>query len=352
MIAKDSPLLAAARREATEYTPVWFMRQAGRSLPEYRRIREKYDFFTVCQQPDLCAEVTLQPVKRLGVDAAILFADITTPLVGIGIEVDLVESVGPVIAAPVRTVEDLARLRDLEPEQDLGYVLETLRILRRELPETVALIGFAGAPFTLATYLVEGKPSRDYTQVKTFMYRAPEVWRALMERLSAITIAYLQAQIQAGAQIVQLFDSWVGWLGPADYETYVLPYSRRIFEALRGQGVPLIHFGTTTAGILDLMASAGADVMSVDWRIPLDAAWKRVGMEIAIQGNLDPVSLLAPREVLWSRADDVLRRANGRPGHIFNLGHGLLPQTNPDEIAALVTYVHEQSQQYRSQGAA
>jgi len=352
MTTVQSPLLRAARREATDYTPVWFMRQAGRTLPEYRRLREQYDFFTLAQQPELCARVSLEPVKRLGVDAAIIFADIVTPLLGIGVDVKLVESVGPVVSSPIRTLEDLTQLRELEPEQDIAYVSETLRILRRELPETVALIGFAGAPFTLATYLVEGRPSRDYTQVKSFMYSEPRVWHALMERLSAITITYLTAQIEAGAQVVQLFDSWVGWLGPADYAEYVLPYSQRIFQALRGRDVPLIHFGTTTAGILELMATAGADVMSVDWRIPLDAAWERVGTEVAIQGNLDPVTLLAPREVLRSRADDVLRRANGRPGHIFNLGHGLLPQTNPDEIAALVTYVHEQSQQYRQQGAA
>ena len=347
-----SPLLQAARREPTEYTPVWFMRQAGRTLPGYRRLREQYDFLTLSQQPELCAQVSLEPVRRLGVDAAIIFADIVTPLLGIGLDVKLVESVGPVIASPVRTREDVSRLRNLEPENDVSFVLETLRILRQELPATVALIGFAGAPFTLATYLVEGRPSRDYTQVKTFMYCEPDLWHALMDRLSAITVAYLRAQIEAGAQAVQLFDSWVGWLGPEDYMEYVLPYSRRIFAALQGRGASLIHFGTTTAGLLELMSTAGADVVSVDWRVQLDVAWQRLGDQIAIQGNLDPATLLAPRAVVQSRTDDILRRAGGRPGHIFNLGHGLLPQTNPDEIAALVAYVHERSALLHKAGTA
>jgi uroporphyrinogen decarboxylase len=333
--------LRACRRLDVDATPVWFMRQAGRSLPEYRAIRERYSLLEICRRPEVCVEVTLQPIRRLGVDAAILFADIMIPLIGIGVDLDIVENVGPVIRRPIRTAADIAALRAIEPEQDVPYVLDTIRLLRGELGGT-PLIGFAGAPFTLAAYLVEGKPSRDFIRVKGFMYREPDLWHDLMTRLSDMVVAYLQAQIAAGAQAVQLFDSWVGALSPRDYATYVLPYSRRILGAIGGS-VPVIHFGTNSATLLDQMAAAGGDVIGVDWRIPLDAAWDRVGPERAVQGNLDPCVLLAPPAVIKEQARDVLDRAAGRPGHIFTLGHGVHPETSVDHLARLVELVHTYS---------
>lgn len=337
----ESLILKAARRQTTPRTPVWFMRQAGRILPEYRKVREKHDLLSICRQPELCAEVTLQPVRRLGVDAAILFSDIVLPLQGMGVELDVVENVGPVIKSPIRDQGDVAALKTLEPEEDIGYVLDAIRILRRELPDDKALIGFSGAPFTLATYMIEGKPSRDYSQTKAMMYGYPELWSALMEKLAEMVIAYLKAQIGAGVQMVQLFDSWVGWLSPLDYEEYVYPYSRRILHSLRGLGVPLVHFGTGTAGLLELIRDAGADVVGVDWRIGLDSAWTRLGPGTAVQGNLDPATLLAPFSVVQAQAEDVLFRAGGRPGHIFSLGHGLLPNSPLDNVVRLVEFVKE-----------
>ena len=288
---RDSPILSAARRKPAPYTPVWFMRQAGRILPEYRKIREKHDLLAICRQPELCLEVTLQPVKRLGVDAAILFSDIVVPLQGMGVDLDIVENVGPVIGSPIRTQQDVDGLRELVPDRDVGFVLETIRALRGEMQRDKALIGFSGAPFTLATYLVEGRPSRDYHLTKTMMYRHPAMWRSLMERLSAMVATYLRAQVRAGIQMVQLFDSWIGWLSPRDYEEYVFPYTRQIFNSLKDEGVPLVHFGTGTAGLLELIKAAGPDMVSLDWRISLDAAWERLGPDTAVQGNLDP----APR---------------------------------------------------------
>ena len=342
--------LRACRRQEVDTTPVWFMRQAGRSLPEYRAIRERYSLLEICRRPEVCAEVTLQPIRRLGVDAAILFADIMIPLIATGVDLDIVENVGPVIRHPLRTAADIAALRPIEPEQDVPYVLETIRLLREELGGT-PLIGFAGAPFTLAAYLVEGKPSRDFVRVKGFMYREPDLWHDLMTRLSDMVAAYLQAQSMAGAQAVQLFDSWVGALSPRDYARYVLPYSRRILSAVGG-GVPVIHFGTNSATLLDQMAAAGGDVIGVDWRIPLDAAWERVGPDRGVQGNLDPCVLLAPPAVIEEQARDVLDRAAGRPGHIFNLGHGVHPETPVDHLARLVEFVHTYSAARRAAGAA
>ena len=340
MSIHESILLRACRREPVAHTPVWFMRQAGRSLPEYRAVREKHAFMDICREADLCAEVTLQPVRRLGVDAAILFADIMTPLIATGVDLELVEHVGPVIQHPIRTERDLAQLRPLDPTADIPFVTAAIQAIKRELGDATPLIGFAGAPFTLASYLIEGKGSRNFTKTKALMYGAPTLWHALLERLTGITITYLQAQAVAGADALQLFDSWVGCLSPSDYATYVQPYSRRIIAALRDYAIPSIHFGTNTATLLPLMQTDGASVVGVDWRIGLDDAWQILGPNVAIQGNLDPAVLLGPWEVVAQQAADVLKRAGGRPGHIFNLGHGIYPETPLANIERLVELVH------------
>jgi uroporphyrinogen decarboxylase len=330
-------LVRALRREPVERTPVWFMRQAGRSLPEYRELRERHSFFELAGTPELCAEVTLQPVRRHSVDAAVLFADIMTPVVSMGIDVELVEGVGPVIAEPVRSTSDVSRLR--VPE-DFGPVLEAVQLVRAELEPERAVIGFCGGPFTVAGYLVEGKPSRDFVRVKELMYREPDVWHGLMEKLADGFSAYLRAKADAGADVIQLFDSWVGVLSVADYEEFVAPYSARVLAAV---DVPTIHFGTGTSHLLLAMAAAGGDAIGLDWRIPLDQGWLAVGPDRAVQGNLDPAVLLAP----WARTEaaalDVLERAGGRPGHVFNLGHGVLPSTDPDNLGRLVELVHERT---------
>lgn len=330
--------LAACRRQAVDTTPVWFMRQAGRSLPEYRRIRERASLADIVRDPALCVEVTLQPVRRLGVDAAILFADITTPLPDIGLEVELVDGRGPVIADPVRTAADVARLHGFDPVAATGSLLEAIHLLRRELD--VPLIGFAGAPFTLASYVVEGGPSRDALAAKRLLHADPAVFDALLSRLTAMTVAYLTAQVRAGAQVVQLFDSWVGALSPIDYDRGVAPHMRRLFAALAPLGVPVIHFGTGTAGLLPAMAAAGGDVIGVDWRIGLQAAWRLVP-DRAVQGNLDPAVLLGPWATVERHARAILADARGRRGHVFNLGHGVLPATDPDQLRRLVDLVHE-----------
>jgi uroporphyrinogen decarboxylase len=335
--------MRAARREQTERTPIWFMRQAGRILPEYRALRERWSLIEICRQPELCAEVTLQPVRRMPVDAAVMFADIMLPLIGVGIELDLVDNVGPVIRHPIRDRAGVEALRPIVPEEDVPFVMETVRILKRELSGKTAVLGFSGAPFTLASYLIEGKPTRDYALVKAMMYGEPELWHALMARLTSIMIDYLLAKVAAGVDALQLFDSWVGALSPQDYEQYVRPYSQQIFAALAPTGLPFIHFGTNTATLLDQMKDDGGSVIGVDWRIPLDVAWEKIGHERGIQGNLDPTLLLAPPAVLEAGAADVLRRAGGRPGHIFNLGHGLMPQTPLDNVIRLVDFVHEHS---------
>jgi uroporphyrinogen decarboxylase len=333
-------LLRALNREPVDCTPVWFMRQAGRVLPEYRAIREKYDLLAICQHPEICAEVTLQPVHHLGVDAAILFADIMTPLIGIGIDLQIVDAVGPVIAKPVRSYADLARLRSLEPETDIPYVLQTIQLVEAELNGTVPLLGFAGAPFTLATYLIEGRSPHDFANTKRMMYAAPKLWDELMTRLADIVTTYLRAQIAAGVQAVQLFDSWVGVLSPDDYRRYVQPYSARVFTGLTDTGVPTIHFGTETATLLAAMCEAGGTTIGIDWRIPLDDAWARIGYERGIQGNLDPMVLLGPVEHMETEARRIIDRAAGRPGHIFNLGHGVHPETPVDMLKQLVEVVH------------
>ncbi|MEK7400954.1 MAG: uroporphyrinogen decarboxylase [Gemmatimonadota bacterium] len=341
--ASPGAFLKAARREPTAHTPVWFMRQAGRILPEYRAMRERWTLLEICRQPALCAEVTLQPLRRMPLDAAVLFADIMLPLVGIGIELELVDDVGPVIAEPVRDARRLTALRPIVPEQDVPFVLETIRLVRAEIAPARAVLGFAGGPFTLASYLIEGRPTRDFARTKALMHGAPELWHAMLDRLAEITIAYLLAQVRAGVDAVQLFDSWVGALDPDDYATCVQPYTRRIFERLRPAGVPTIHFGVHTATLLDQISTDGASIIGVDWRLPLNVAWQRIGFDKGIQGNLDPGALLGPADVMERKAGDVLRRAAGRPGHIFNLGHGIMPSTPLDNAMRLVDFVHERS---------
>ena len=334
-------LVRAARRELVDRRPVWFMRQAGRSLPEYRKIRETYDLFTICQNPELCAEVTLQPVRRLGVDGAVLFADIMLPVAfGLGVELQLVDGIGPVVERPIRSMADIDRLQARSPGEAVPFVLETIKLLRRELDSSVAMIGFAGAPFTLAGYLIEGKPSREFLITKTMMYTEPALWDALMTRLSRLVLDYLLAQIDAGAQLVQLFDSWVGCLSPADYRRYVQPHVAGIFKGLRRADSPSIHFGTGTAGILSLMREAGGDVIGVDWRVDLGEAWRVIGYDRGIQGNLDPAVLLAPWPLIEDGARRVIEAAGGRPGHIFNLGHGVLPASPVEHLQRLVEFVH------------
>ena len=336
-------LVRAARREPVEHTPVWFMRQAGRSLPEYRALRERHAFFDINRSAELTAEVTLQPVRRHDVDAAVVFADIMTPVVAMGVEVELVEGVGPVLARPVRTRHDVERLRVADLERGVAAVLDAIGLVRGELRGDQSVVGFCGGPFTVAGYLVEGRPSRDFVATKTLMYHEPTVWGALLERLSEAFAVYTVAQARAGADVVQLFDSWVGALSPADYEEFVAPWSARIFDALRAAGVPSIHFGTGTATLLEAMAAVGGDVIGLDWRIPLDEGWARVGSH-GVQGNLDPAVLLAPWDRVAAAARDVLARANGRPGHIFNLGHGVLPDTDPDVLRRLREFVHAETE--------
>jgi uroporphyrinogen decarboxylase len=329
-------LVRAARREPVERTPVWFMRQAGRSLPEYRALRERHSFWEVASTPDLCANVTLQPVRRHGVDAAVMFADIMTPVVEMGLQVELVEGVGPVLEHPIRTRADIERLH--VPGSDaFGPLLEAIRIVRRELAPEQAVVGFCGGPFTVAGYLVEGRPSREFAAVKTLMYSEPQVWRALLDKLADTFSGYVAAQVAAGADVVQLFDSWVGVLSPSDYEEFVAPWSARVLEAVDR---PTIHFGTGTSTLLPSMARAGGDVIGLDWRIPLDGGWGLVPGH-AVQGNLDPAVLLAPWQRVEAAARDIHARAGGRPGHIFNLGHGVLPQTDPEQITRLTQLVRE-----------
>ena len=340
----DPLLVRAALREPVERTPVWFMRQAGRSLPEYRELRKGRTLFDVVREPELCAEVTLQPVRRHDVDAAVMFADIMLPVLGMGIDVELIESVGPVVKEPVASASDVERLRVPEPEESVPTILEAIRLVRAELRDDQAVVGFCGGPFTVAGYVVEGKPSRDFTKVKTLMYAAPTTWHALMGKLAETFVRYLRAQVSAGADVVQLFDSWVGALSRADYEEFVAPYSERILSAL---DVPTIHFGTGTTHLLGAMAAAGGDVVGLDWRVPLDEGWTLVGEERGVQGNLDPAVLLGPWERVEAGARDVLDRAGGRQGHIFNLGHGVLPETDPAVLGRLRELVHELTTEVR-----
>ncbi len=337
----DSPFLAACRGLPHDRVPVWFMRQAGRSLPEYRAVRGEGSILDAIRRPDLAAEITLQPVRRYGVDAAILYSDIVVPVAAIGFGVDVAPGTGPVVEHPFAGAADLARLRPLEPDIDTPYVLDTVRALAAEL--TVPLIGFAGAPFTVASYLIEGRPSRTYGRTKALMLEDPELWQGLMERLTDLALASLCSQVAAGAQAVQVFDSWAGALAPPLYQRCVLPHTRRLFEALSTLAVPRLHFGVGTGELLVDMAAAGADVVGVDWRVPIDVARARLvaaGHHVALQGNLDPAVCLAPWEVVAAEARDVLARNDGNPGHVFNLGHGVLPETDPAVLECLVDLVH------------
>jgi uroporphyrinogen decarboxylase len=335
----DSRFLAAARHRPVDRTPVWLMRQAGRSLPEYRELRRRHRLVDIVADPELCAEVTLQPVRRLGVDAAVMFADIMLPLRAMGVDFDLVEDVGPVIASSVRSAADVDRLRVPAADEAEPKVVAAVKLVAAESP--VPVVCFAGAPFTLASYLVEGRPTRDFKLVKRFMYEEPAAFDRLLGKLAATATAYLGAQVEAGAAAVQLFDSWVGALAPGDYESRVRAHTRAIFDGLESLHVPRIHFGTATAGWLESIAATGCDIVSLDWRVELDHGWERIGLDKGVQGNLDPAVLLGPRELVRGRAHDVLRRAAGRPGHIFNLGHGVIPETPLANLEALIEVVHE-----------
>jgi uroporphyrinogen decarboxylase len=332
-----SSFLQACRGEPVPHTPVWFMRQAGRSLPEYREIRANIPMLESCRRPDLVCEITLQPVRRHHVDAAILFSDIVVPLAAAGVDLDIVPGTGPVVAEPIRSEKDLDRLRPITSD-DVAYVAESVRLLTGELGAT-PLIGFAGAPFTLASYLVEGGPSRTHAKTKTLMYAAPDIWHALCAKLADITLTFLRVQVAAGASAIQLFDSWAGALSEADYRRFVLPHSSRVLAGLADAGVPRIHFGVGTGELLGLMGEAGADVVGVDWRVPLAEGVRRAGGR-AVQGNLDPSLVFAPTEMMLARATEVVEAGRAAPGHIFNLGHGVLPSTDPDQLARLTDHVH------------
>lgn len=343
----ESRFLRACRREPTDKTPIWLMRQAGRYMSEYRRLRERYTLLEMIKTPELACAVTLQPIEAFDLDAAIIFADILPPLEGMGLRLRYAEGEGPVIDNPVRTAEDIARLRTPAPEEALPFTLEAIRLARAQLDaRNIPLIGFSGAPFTLAAYAIEGGSSRNYARVKGLMMRDPVAWDALMMKLSEVVGAYLLAQARAGAQALQLFDSWAGQLSPDDYRQYALPYTQRAITIARYgviPNVPIIHFATETGAYVEEMRATGADVVSVDWRVNLGAAWMRIGDQTAIQGNLDPVALLAPWEAVEQRARAVLDEMRARPGHIFNLGHGVLPATEPDTVRRLVEFVHEYS---------
>jgi uroporphyrinogen decarboxylase len=331
-------LVRACRREPVERTPVWFMRQAGRSLPQYREIRKSHGLFDIVRQPELCAEVTLQPVDAHGVDAAVMFTDIMFPVLGMGIEVDLVENVGPMVAQPIATAADVERLRVSEPEESAPFILEAVRLVRDQLAPERAVIGFCGGPFTVAGYLVEGKPSREFAKVKALMYREPGVWHALMEKLADQFARYVRGKVRAGADVIQVFDSWVGALSPSDYKEFVAPYSARILASVE---VPTIHFGTGTTALLRDMAAGGGDVIGLDWRVTLDRGWDLVGEDRGVQGNLEPAVLLGPWERIEAATRDILERAGGRPGHVFNLGHGVMPDTDPAVLRRLTELVQE-----------
>jgi len=342
MANSSHAFLAACRREPTSYTPIWLMRQAGRYMEDYRSLRARHEFLELCKKPDLAAEITITPVERLGVDAAILFADILLILEPMGVGLEYTKGDGPVIHHPVRSGKDVDGLKDFDPAKELSFVYDAVKKIAKALKNKVPLIGFAGAPFTLASYLIEGGGSRNYVHTKKLFYSAPEAWRRLMERLAKAVAEYLNCQIAAGAQAVQLFDSWAGCLSPMDYERFAQPYTKAVIDALT-PGVPVINFSTGTTGALKQIRAGGGDVIGLDWRVNLDEGWAAVGHDVAVQGNLDPVALFASPKEIKLRAAEILRRAAGRPGHIFNLGHGVLPETPVDNVIALVDAVHELS---------
>lgn len=334
------PFLMACRRQPTQYTPIWLMRQAGRYMKEYRAIRKKFSFLEMCKNSDLAAEVTLLPVQKLRVDAAIIFADILLPLEPMGVELEFSKHEGPVIHHPIREIKQIDALRIIAPEEDLPFLMKAIRIVRQELEGKIPLIGFSGAPFTIASYIIEGGHSKNYTLTKGLMYQNRMAWDRLMEKISQVLIRYLNTQIRSGVQALQLFDSWVGCLSPSDYEDYVLPYSKKVIDGVE-KSVPLIHFATSSSTLLERMKQAGGDVIGVDWRVDLGEARARLGYDVAIQGNLDPVILLGPPDLIKKEAKRILDSVEGRPGHIFNLGHGILPNTPPDHVATLVEFVHQ-----------
>jgi uroporphyrinogen decarboxylase len=341
----ESRFLKACRREPVDRTPVWFMRQAGRYMAEYRALRERYSLLEICRTPDLATEVTLQPVRRVELDAAILFSDLLLPLEPMGLSFDFIKGEGPQIDRPIEDAADIDRLRVFEPREALSHVLSAVRQIQSELRGRVPLIGFAGAPFTLASYAIEGGHSNTFAKTKALMYGHPDAWHRLCEKFASVVSEYLRAQVEAGVDAVQVFDSWVGVLGSADYREFALPHTRRIFEAV-GSRVPTIHFGTGTAAILEDLSEAGGDVIGVDWRIPIDEAWNRIGSHRAVQGNLDPTLLLGPPARMLQQTDNVLARVGSRPGHIFNLGHGILPSTPVEHVQMLAQYVHSASRRH------
>jgi uroporphyrinogen decarboxylase len=335
--------LRACRREQVEYTPVWLMRQAGRYMADYMKIRRRYSFLEMCKNPEIAAEVTLQPVDKLGVDAAIIFADILLPLEGMNFKLEFSQGEGPLIDNPVRSGKDIERIRVLPQEEITPYVMEAIRLARKELAGKVPIIGFAAAPFTLASYLIEGSSSRDFINCKKMMWGGEDHWHRLMSKVSRVTLNYLKAQIKAGAQAVQLFDSWVGTLNREDYQKYVMPYSQMVLDGLKESKVPVIHFANQGSAFLELVKEAGGDIIGIDWRINLDEAWFRIGYDRGIQGNIDPAMLFAPRPVMEEKIKDILKRAGNRPGHIFNLGHGIHKESKVEDVIALVDAVHEYS---------
>ncbi len=339
--SNESVFLKACKREKVEYTPVWLMRQAGRYMEEYRRIREKYSFIEMCKNPEIAAEVTLQPIKKIPLDAAIIFADILLPLEGMGIDFTFGKNEGPIIKNPVRNANDVEKILIINPEKDVPYLIKAIKIVRKELDNKIPLIGFSGAPFTLASYIIEGGHSRDYALTKILMYNETPVWHRLMDKLSMTIINYLKAQVEAGVQVLQLFDSWIGCLSQEDYKEFILPYSKKVFQAIKPLNIPFIHFGTGTSHLLELLKEAGGDVIGVDWRIDIDKAWNRLGKDVAVQGNLDPVVLLTNPDEIKKRAKNILDKVYSRQGFIFNLGHGILQQTPVENVITLVNTVHE-----------
>ena len=337
----DSRFLKACRRQPTDTTPVWFMRQAGRYMPEYRAVRAKYSMLEMIRTPELACEVTLQPIKAFNLDAAIVFADILPLLIGMGLTLDFVQGEGPSIANPISSPAEIEALRTPPTEENVPFTLEAIRLTRSELASQISLIGFSGAPFTLASYAIEGGGSKNYVKTKTLMFSEPTAWHSLMQKLAEVVASYLEAQVRAGAQAVQLFDSWVGALAPEDFREYVLPYLQQIARRVRATGAPLIYFGTELGAMLPTLAQVEADVIGLDWRTELDVAWQQLGGSLAVQGNLDPVALFGPWPEVRRRSENILRKANRRPGHIFNLGHGILPETPVDNVRRLVDYVHE-----------
>ncbi len=339
----DFRFLKACRRQPVDVTPIWLMRQAGRYMAEYRAIRARHSMLDMIRTPELACEVTLQPIRAFNLDAAIIFADILPILVGMGLDLEFVKGEGPVLHNPITSPADVDALRTPPTEENTPFTMDAIRLVRRELEGKVPLIGFAGAPFTLASYAIEGGGSKNYVKVKSFMAAEPEAWDRLMQKLTQVIGEYLVAQVEAGAQALQVFDSWAGVLSPRDYEQKVLPYTQRVIQQAKTTGVPVVYFGTNLNGMLETLPQTGADVIGVDWRIEVDTAWERIGTNVAIQGNLDPVTLFAPWAQIQSHVDNILERAAGQPGHIFNLGHGILPQTPVDHVRRLVDYVHERS---------